>query len=100
MGEVLEIRDLRVNVEGKEILRGVNLTVEQGEEQTPKRRYQELALERPRIYFLPLSWTLVHVLDQSSPLFGKTAAELDALQVLAERERRILEKARAKITNR
>ena len=31
MGEVLEIRDLRVNVEGKEILRGVNLTVEQGE---------------------------------------------------------------------
>ena len=31
MGEVLEIRDLRVNVEGKEILRGVDLTVEQGE---------------------------------------------------------------------
>jgi Fe-S cluster assembly ATP-binding protein len=31
MGEVLDIRDLRVNVEGKEILRGVDLTVEQGE---------------------------------------------------------------------
>ncbi len=31
MGEVLEIRDLRVTVEGKEILKGVNLTVEQGE---------------------------------------------------------------------
>ncbi len=31
MGEVLEIRDLRVNVEDKEILKGVNLTVEQGE---------------------------------------------------------------------
>jgi Fe-S cluster assembly ATP-binding protein len=31
MGEVLDIRDLRVNVEGKEILKGVNLTVEQGE---------------------------------------------------------------------
>ena len=31
MGEVLEVRDLRVNVEGKEILKGVNLTVEQGE---------------------------------------------------------------------
>ena len=31
MGEALEIRDLRVNVEGKEILNGVNLTVEQGE---------------------------------------------------------------------
>ena len=31
MGEVLEIRGLRVNVEDKEILKGVNLTVEQGE---------------------------------------------------------------------
>src|SRR5512139_1059919 len=31
MGEVLEIRDLRVKVEDKEILKGVNLTVEQGE---------------------------------------------------------------------
>ncbi len=31
MGEVLEIRDLRVNVENKEILKGVTLTVEQGE---------------------------------------------------------------------
>ena len=31
MGEILEIRDLRVNVEGKEILKGVNLTVAQGE---------------------------------------------------------------------
>ena len=31
MGEVLDIRNLRVNVEGKEILKGVNLTVEQGE---------------------------------------------------------------------
>ncbi len=31
MGEVLEIRDLRVKVEDKEILKGVNLTVQQGE---------------------------------------------------------------------
>src|SRR5512135_628923 len=31
MGEVLDIRDLHVNVENKEILRGVNLTVNQGE---------------------------------------------------------------------
>ncbi len=31
MGEVLQIRDLRVKVEGKEILKGVDLTVEQGE---------------------------------------------------------------------
>ncbi len=31
MGEVLDIRDLHVNVEDKEILRGVNLTVKQGE---------------------------------------------------------------------
>lgn len=41
-----------------------------------KRRYAQLALEREEIYFLPLAWTLVHPLDEKSPLWGKTAADL------------------------
>ncbi len=28
----------------------------------------------------PLTWTIVHPIDANSPLFGKTAAELEALQ--------------------
>jgi inward rectifier potassium channel len=40
------------------------------------RRYQQLVLERERIYFLPLTWTIVHPIDDSSPLRGLTAADL------------------------
>jgi inward rectifier potassium channel len=45
-----------------------------------KRRYQMLELERPNIYFLPLAWTLVHPIDEKSPLWGKTREDLVALQ--------------------
>jgi len=51
------------------------MTVEEG-----KRRYQQLTLERERINFLPLTWTVVHPIDDTSPLRGKTAADLAALQ--------------------
>jgi inward rectifier potassium channel len=44
------------------------------------RRYQQLTLERDRVYFFPLTWTVVHPIDESSPLFGKTAQELEQLQ--------------------
>src|SRR5579871_4506735 len=44
------------------------------------RKYAALTLERPRVYFFPLTWTVVHPIDESSPLFGKTAAELERLQ--------------------
>jgi inward rectifier potassium channel len=51
------------------------MTVENG-----TRRYQELTLERTGIFFFPLSWTIVHPIEESSPLSGKTAADLAALQ--------------------
>ena len=41
-----------------------------------KRDYFDLPLERRRIYFFPLTWTVVHPIDQSSPLYGKTPQEL------------------------
>ena len=44
------------------------------------RRYQQLKLEREDLYFLALSWTIVHPIDQDSPLFGKTRADLERLQ--------------------
>ncbi len=44
------------------------------------RRYQSLKLERDRVYFLPLTWTIVHPLDETSPLYGKTAEDLERLQ--------------------
>jgi len=44
------------------------------------RSYTQLKLERERVLFLPLTWTVVHPIDQDSPLWGKTAADLDRLQ--------------------
>ncbi len=46
----------------------------------PTREFTTLALERDTIYFLPLTWTLVHPIDHASPLFNKTAADLARLQ--------------------
>jgi inward rectifier potassium channel len=42
----------------------------------PVRRYYPLTLERESVAFFPLSWTVVHVIDESSPLFGVTEEEL------------------------
>jgi len=55
------------------------MTVEPGDGQL-KRRYTPLALERPQVAFLPLAWTIVHPIDEASPLWGKTAADLTRLQ--------------------
>jgi len=45
-----------------------------------KRRFESLKLERDKIYFLALTWTIVHPVDETSPLFGKTAEDLARLQ--------------------
>ncbi len=44
------------------------------------RRFQPLKLERERVFFLALTWTVVHPVDETSPLFGKTAQDLERLQ--------------------
>jgi inward rectifier potassium channel len=40
------------------------------------RRYSLLPLERNKVTFFPLSWTIVHPIDGNSPLAGKTADDL------------------------
>lgn len=40
------------------------------------RRYYRLALERNSVVFLPLTWTVVHPINDSSPLFGETPESL------------------------
>lgn len=41
-----------------------------------RRKFVDLELERPRIYFFALTWTVVHPIDEASPLFGKTPEDL------------------------
>ena len=45
------------------------------------RRFYELPLERSEHPALALSWTLYHVLDEASPLYGLDADDLDASNV-------------------
>ena len=47
---------------------------------TGKRTYQLLKLEREKVLFFPLTWTIVHPVDSESPLFGMTADDLRRLQ--------------------
>ncbi len=42
----------------------------------PSRKYDQLTLERTRVVFFPLSWTIVHPIDERSPLFGFSHADL------------------------
>ncbi len=42
------------------------------------RVYDQLKLERTHVVFFPLSWTVVHPIDESSPLFGLSQSGLGA----------------------
>ncbi|MGB9458027.1 MAG: ion channel [Bryobacteraceae bacterium] len=55
------------------------MTVER-EAGQPVRRYHQLTLERTSVMVLALTWTVVHPIDEHSPLHSKTAAELAELQ--------------------
>ncbi len=55
------------------------MLVEEGHD-SARRKYIALALERPSVLFLPLTWTLVHPITAESPFFGKTAADLERMQ--------------------
>ena len=40
------------------------------------RKYTPLTLERTSVQFLQLTWTVVHPIDEASPLWGQTAEQL------------------------
>jgi inward rectifier potassium channel len=55
------------------------MTVEQGDG-TLQRKYAVLELERDHVLFFPLTWTVVHPLTENSPLYRRTAQDLERLQ--------------------
>ena len=44
------------------------------------RKYFDLKLERNSVYFFPLTWTIVHPIDEDSPFYGKSEAEIKAFE--------------------
>ncbi len=55
------------------------MTVERAERGILKRRFMPLELERNQILFFPLNWTIVHPITETSPLFGKSLDDLQAM---------------------
>jgi inward rectifier potassium channel len=45
-----------------------------------QRKYTQLKLERDGVLFLAVTWTIVHAVDADSPLYGKTAEDLERWQ--------------------
>lgn len=41
------------------------------------RKFDSLELERDRVFFLPLAWTIVHPIDENSPLSNMTLEDLE-----------------------
>ena len=54
----------------------VNLSVHSTETGPTNRRFHRLTLERDHVDFFPLSWTIVHPINESSPLWGYTNERL------------------------
>jgi len=72
------------NQRGNQIL-DATITVNLAFEQTTRegqtmRRFQELTLVRPRSPLFALSWTVMHTVDETSPLYGQTPESLRAMQ--------------------
>ncbi len=65
-----------VNVQANMVL----TTVEAGPDGKLKRIFTVLPLERNEIFFLALTWTVVHPINETSPLWGKTQEDLKNLQ--------------------
>ncbi|HTR36521.1 MAG TPA: ion channel [Bryobacteraceae bacterium] len=65
-----------MNLEARVLLMTVDTTDGQ-----LKRSFVDLPLERRNVYFFPLTWTIVHPIDSSSPLYGKNREDLARLSV-------------------
>lgn len=47
----------------------------------PRRKFAQLPLERDIVILLPLNWTIVHPIDEDSPLYGKSKYDVEKMQV-------------------
>lgn len=47
---------------------------------TPERKFEILTLERDSVQLFPLTWTIVHPIEEGSPFWGKTVQDLAELQ--------------------
>ncbi|MBE7171342.1 MAG: transporter [Williamsia sp.] len=69
----------------KHALTDVEIKVNTGmlvvEEEKPRYKYFTLNLERTKVESMPLSWTVVHQIDEGSPFYGFTAEDMENADV-------------------
>lgn len=74
------VANMRNNVLMEVEARMMLITVERSADGDLKRNFRSLPLELAQINFLALTWTIVHPIDEASPLHGKTANDLKEQQ--------------------
>lgn len=74
------IANQRNNVIAEVDARILLMTVERDERGELKRNFAELTLERKSVLFLALTWNIVHPIDESSPLWGRSREDLQRMQ--------------------
>lgn len=68
-----------VNPQSNQLLEvEVNVTLSMRRENSHLRNFYALDLERTKVVFFPYMWTIVHPINNSSPLYNLTAAEVIA----------------------
>lgn len=81
-GRAFEFRVINTtNSELVEMQAKVIFTRSEDPNDTNVRNYEQLVLEREIITFFPLQWTIVHPIDESSPLYGLTLEDLRKIEV-------------------
>ena len=68
-----------VNASGNQLIdmeTTVTLTWMEEIDGTPKRKFARLDLELESIHLFPLNWTLVHPIDEGSPIYGLCKEEM------------------------
>ena len=73
---MFRIANQRSNVLMEVEARMMLTSVERGDDGQLKRNFRNLHVELARINFLALTWTIVHPINQESPLYGKTREDL------------------------
>jgi inward rectifier potassium channel len=74
------VANLRSNVLMEVEADVILMTVEPGPTGALRRQFVDLSLERRKVFFLALTWTVVHPIGPQSPLWGKTREDLERLQ--------------------
>lgn len=66
-----------INVQSNQLMEvEATVTLSIHKKDSELRDFYQLELERPKVIFMPSSWTIVHPITETSPLFGVTEDEL------------------------